>query len=465
MQNFHLLIIGGGPGGMAPLLAAHRMGQLGQLLKQGVGIVEKTDALGAGSIGNYAINSDSSGRTFVDCLLSDEPSEVTRLANHPLTQRIAAAGDGTVTLRDAGSFLGLVGGALERMIERESASAVMTRHTALTASRVLDGWHVEVRDERSGEIRIVRARNLVLATGGHQPMDRLSKERIGGLSLVEAAGDRLVQSGEVLTAGGLDKVATILAGRPSPKVAIVGGSTSAAAVAHAFLHRLPTVNFGEGGITLLHRRELRIFYPDRESALSEGYTEWTEEDVCQLSGRVFRLAGFRLDSRELIMQARGLGGRPPEPRLRLFRVTDDEAATRRIIDEADVVVAALGYRPRPLPIVGRDGAPVHLLPSTGPQMPLVDKECRVLDANGQPVPRLFGIGLSAGFVPSGRLGGEVSFRGQANGLWLWQHDVGSLIVKAVLRNARKPRRIIAHRVMPPILSKALVEFTPTAESF
>ena len=465
MQEFQLVIIGGGPGGMAPLLAAHRMGELGRLLKSGVAVIEKGESLGAGSIGNYAINSDSSGRTFTDCLLGDEPSEVTRLASHPLTQRIAAAGDGTVSLRAAGAFLGLVGEALARMIDAEPASAVIARHTALKATRVYDGWQVEIRDEDSGHTRLLHAHNLVLATGGHQPIDRLANERIANSSLVEMAGDRLIQSGDVMTSGGLEKMAGVLAGRPSPKVAIIGGSTSAAAVAHALLHRLPTVTFGEAGVTLLHRRELRIFYPDRESALSEGYTEWTEDDVCQLSGRVFRLAGFRLDSRELIMQVRGVGGRPPEPRLRLHRLTADDAVGRRIIEEADVVVAALGYRPRMLPIVGRNGAPLHLLPSTGPQMPLVDKECRVLDAEGRPVPQLYGIGLAAGYVPSGPLGGEISFRGQANGLWLWQHDVGSLIIKAIAKPVRKPRPVTTHRAPLPILPIAAVELTTGVESF
>jgi hypothetical protein len=114
------------------------------------------------------------------------------------------------------------------------------------------------------------------------------------------------------------------------------------------------------------------------------------------------------------MQVRGLGGRPAEPRLHLHRLTRDAGAAKAIIDEADIVVAALGYRPRSLPIVRRDGAPLQLFASTGPQKPLVDKQCRVLDADGRPIPGLFGIGLAAGYVPSGPLGGEVSFRGQAN---------------------------------------------------
>ena len=48
------------------------------------------------------------------------------------------------------------------------------------------------------------------------------------------------------------------------------------------------------------------------------------------------------------------------------------------------------------------------------------------------MPGAFGIGLAAGFVPWGRLGGEPSFRGKANGLWLWQNDVGQMIVDQVL---------------------------------
>ncbi len=58
-----------------------------------------------------------------------------------------------------------------------------------------------------------------------------------------------------------------------------------------------------------------------------------------------------------------------------------------------------------------------------------------MDSHGGPIKGLFGIGLAAGFVPYGKLGGEPSFRGQANGLWLWQNDIGSIIVKAVVPSA------------------------------
>ena len=63
---------------------------------------------------------------------------------------------------------------------------------------------------------------------------------------------------------------------------------------------------------------------------------------------------------------------------------------------------------------------------------MVDRHCRVCDASGAPIGGLYGIGLAAGFVPWGALGGEASFRGQANGLWQWQNDVGLMIVDQIL---------------------------------
>ncbi|NVN10857.1 FAD-dependent oxidoreductase [Nguyenibacter vanlangensis] len=449
-RRFQLVIIGGGPAGIAPLLAAHHAGQLDDLLSAGVAIVERSGALGAGTIGHYAINSDSSGATFVDCLRSPVPTPLTALYDHPLAKSLAAAGDGAVPLRDAGRFLALVGAALEAMVRDDAGCAVLTRHTACHVRRDRDGWRVTVRDEH-GNQRVLHARNVVLATGGHQPEERLAAERVGGATLVDLCGDRLVQSGDVLGLGGLQRMADRLSGLDDPRVAVVGGSTSAAAVCHALLNRMPTVRFKAGGITLLHRRPLRIYYPDAQSALAEGYTEFDEDDICGISGKVFRFAGFRLDSRELIMQARGIGGRAPEPRLALHclqrsadpQTLDSQALDPHalgILDRADIVVAAFGYRPRALPVMDMDGTPVRLLSQTGPQQPLVDGQCRVLDGAGTALPNLFGIGLSAGFVPRGALGGEPSFRGQANGLWLWQKDVGGLIVDAVRRPPKPTSR-------------------------
>ncbi len=431
-SSYGLTIVGGGPAGIAVLLAAHRSGLLDNLLAEGVALVEQTGTLGAGDLGRYAINSDSTGRTFVDCLEGPHASPLRALRSHPLAREIALAGDGPVPLALAGRFLSLVGETLRDILEAHPRCTVLTGHKALSARRDLDKWEVRLAGP-GGTPTVVVARHLVSATGAHQPGARLRTERVGGTPLASCS-DRLLQSGDVLASGGLDVVAGRLRGKVAPRVAIVGGSTSAVSVAHALLHRLPKIRFAADAVTLLHRRPLRITYNSAAEALADGYCEFGPDDVCPISGRVFRLAGFRLNQRELIMQARGIGGRPPEPRLRLHRLVEEGAdgQARAILERADLVVAALGYRPHALRLFDHLGQPIPLLAGTGPGARLVDRQCRLLDATGTPIDGAFGIGLAAGFVPDGKLGGERSFAGQANGLWLWQNDVGRLIVDAVL---------------------------------
>jgi hypothetical protein len=428
-----VVIVGGGPAGLAPLLAAHRGGRLADLLREGVTVIEESSAVGEGSIGRWCINSDSTGFTFADCLTGPPGSELAELRNHPITKEFLAAGDDTVPLRRAGEFLALVGQEMNAVIAAAPNGSVLKQHRAISTAATGTGWRTLVRETGTGREQTIDSRNVVLATGASQPAERLQIESVAGVKLVERYGHKLLQSGDVLSTVGFAAVSARLGslGRP-PRVAIIGGSTSAAAVAHALLNRMPEVAFGPGGVTIVHRRPLRIFYPSVEAALKEGYTEFGPDDICPVSGRVFRLGGFRLDSRELIMRARGIAGRPPEPRLQLHHLGVDDASSLALLDDADLVIAALGYRPRALPVFDQDGNPVPLLAQTSPQARLVGNDCRVLDAGGNPLPHLFAIGLAAGFVPHGKLGGEASFRGQANGLWLWQSDVGGLIVDAIL---------------------------------
>lgn len=428
-----VVIIGGGPAGLAPLLAAHRRGRLAELLERGVTVVEQSSAVGEGSIGRWCINSDSTGFTFADCLAGPPDGELAPLRSHALTKEFLQAGHGTVPLRRAGEFLALVGQAMHEVVAARPNSRVLNRCKAISTRRTATGWLTRIEELATGQERTLQSRNVVLATGASQPSERLRAETVAGANLVERWGGKLLQSSEVLDGAGFAAIAARLAafGRP-PRVAIIGGSTSAAAIAHALLNRMPGVNFGPTGVTIAHRRPLRIFYPNVDAALADGYTEFGPDDICPVSGRVFRLAGFRLESRELIMRARGIGGLPPEPRLQLHRLGVDDAASRALLDNADIVIAALGYRPHALPVFDEAENPVPLLAQTAPQAPLVDGSCRVLDALCNPLPGLFAIGLAAGFVPHGKLGGEPSFRGQANGLWLWQSDVGGLIVDAIL---------------------------------
>jgi predicted oxidoreductase len=85
----------------------------------------------------------------------------------------------------------------------------------------------------------------------------------------------------------------------------------------------------------------------------------------------------------------------------------------------------------------RRGERVPLFADNGHRSRLVDGQCRLLDADAQPIPGAYGLGLASGFVPHGSMGGEPSFDGQTNGLWLYQNDVGARVLDQVLASSSR----------------------------
>lgn len=426
------LIVGGGPAGSALLTAASKHGRLRDLAR-GLVLVERDGHVGGGRLGRYAITSDSTAATFLSAVEGNPEPALAALAHHPAARAVAAhagpnAGPAGVPLAEVGPLLRATGERLTDLV-RDAGGRVLTGHEALDAARTPDGlWRVRLRRVVDGAESVQLARSLVVATGGHQPLDRLVVQEVAGARLLDLAADRLVQSDEVLALGGPERVADLLAGTRAPRIAVIGGSTSAlTTIALLLKGRLP---LGAGAVTLLHRRPLRPFYPSVEAAHAEGFTDFGPQDVCPVSGFVYRLAGFRLEARELVLRMLAIDGRAPDPRVALHRFAGDDAAARRIVAEADLVVAALGYRPVALPLLDAAGRAIALAAQDGGAM--VDPHCRLLGADGAVVADAYGIGLAAGFVPWGRLGGEASFSGQANGLWLWQNDVGAMIVDQLL---------------------------------
>ena len=425
------VVIGGGPAGTAMLTAASKQGKLAPLAEAGLAIVERRARMGAGELGSYAIRSDTTAETFLSAVKNNPHPELAALEHHPagqLMQRYVAELGAPLT--DTAPLLSVTADRL-RDIVLAHGGEVLTGHDAVSVQRTADGrWRTSVRDG-AGTPRTLVSRNVVVATGGYQTDEQVAAKRVAGATLGDLAGDRLMRSDTALRLGGMEAVHDRLRGRPAPRVAIIGASTSAIAAAVLLLKNQPGFPFGAGAITILHRQPLKPFYPTIAAAHADGFHDFDENDICPVSGFVLRLAGLRLESRELVLRMLSLGGRTPDPRVATHRIAgDDDAAARQLIAGADLVIGALGYRPRAVPLLGVDGAPLALAHHAG--RPMVDRHCRILDAADRPVPGAYGIGLSAGFVPWGRLGGEASFRGQANGLWLWQNDVGQMIVDQLL---------------------------------
>jgi UDP-N-acetylglucosamine 2-epimerase len=447
-----VLFVGAGPAGLAPLVWGARHGILAQVAGQGIIVVERGSQLGTGALSDHAIGSDTLAEAFLECLVQGAEPRLCALRDHEAAVRLAAFAGGAAPLPVVAAFLAVLGRTMQDIL-LSCGAVVLTAHEAHHSRRLSDGkWCTRVSGP-DGQTRDIVSERLVLATGAEQRIEDIAVERIGGRALLPALAGSIMLSGEVLAHGGAARIATRLADSHDPKVAIIGSSHSALASANLLLAKDAGFAFARHAISLLHRRPLRIFYPSIEAALADGYTDFTLDDVCPRTHRLFRLGGFRLEARELARKALGVGGAPPEPRLRLHGLTSDgeQLEAWRILDEASLVIAALGYRPRALCLLDSEGQPTRLAGHAARGAALVDRECRVLDQSHNPVPGVFALGLAAGFVPRGALGGESSFLGQTNGLWLWQNDIGAMIMQSC-----RGERLAPVRRRAPRLNVALI---------
>jgi hypothetical protein len=427
-------IIGGGPAGAGLLLAARGSGQLDALLDLPARIVERdTGAVGLGALGRYWINSDSHAESFLRAIESAGEPVLTGALDSAAGRAVLACRGAPVALPDAAAFVSAACQELRAALAAEGRDPMLTGLEAMSARRASTRWRLRCRRLPGGEDITLEADSLVLATGARQVNERLEREPVaGGAPLLPRFAGKVMQSDVLLTRAGTAAAILRLQGLAAPQVAVVGGSHSALACAQLLLDATPRIRFGEAGVTVLHRRPLRLTYQTPAAALAEGYADFGPDDVCSKTGRVYPLGGFRSDARDLLRRAWGLGGDGPEQRLRLHRLAPGaDANAERVLAEADLIVAAFGYRPRALPLFRAGGTRIALHAESADDAPLVDGRSRVLAADGTAVPGVFGIGIAAGFPLSGTHG-ERSFRGQANGLALWHGEIGAAIVSALL---------------------------------
>lgn len=433
-------IVGGGPAGTGPLIAALQGGRLGELLNFGVGVFEGGRNLIRGSLGNFALNSDTLADTFLEVFDNDPDSYLKEFENDRSVESVRDFAGSSLPLPVAGEYLQSMGRHLRKIVDSHSVSRVWLNTNIDSATRQADGSFI-LSGKQNGIPFQARCSRLILATGGRQSMnDAVNLEFSGRKLLAGPLREKVLLTNRILS----DKTGQIwkryLAGKSNPKVAVIGGSHSAFSTAWTMLQEKHGMNFDTGGIRILYRSRPKLYFGSAEEAHAAGYHDFDENDICPVTRRVFRLAGLRFDGRELLMQLKGIGGRTAEPRVNLQPLDhfsgnpDRDDRLQAIFEDADLIVPAFGYRPHTIDLFDENGERISLNSDSGG--PLVDDDCRVLsgDSSKQPVKNVFAIGLASGFIPSGELGGEPGFRGQTNGFWLYQNGVGKIVLEQVMNS-------------------------------
>lgn len=417
------LIIGGGPGGLGPLIAAAQQGLLPSWLDRGLVIIDRQDSLG-GTLGRYGINSDSLGGAYLEYLDAPNlPRSLRELRLDPLTHEMARYRDGFPPLALVHRYMHLIGEKIEGIVRAHGKARFLPR-TEAKALRLRSDGSVEAELlSADGTRTSLGARTAIVALGGRQNWPE--PPLLFDLTLA----DCLMPSDRALSSAGLAEARSILANAGARRIVILGGSHSAYSVAWALLQLPEAQQLRRGQIVILQRQAPPVFYPDREVAEADLYPV-TLGDICPRTQRVNRLGGLRGNGRDLWRQIERRPGVDPEPRVVAMPLQSlDEAVLRTFIERAALVIPAFGYRAASLPLFDARDRRLPLNADSGGAS--VDDQCRLMLADGSVLPNVFGIGLGSGYRPAGSMGGEPNFRGQANSLWLYQHDIGAVIHNAI----------------------------------
>jgi hypothetical protein len=239
--------------------------------------------------------------------------------------------------------------------------------------------------------------------------------------------------------------------RTSERVAVIGGSHSAWSIAWIMMNA-PKFRAEGGGpptVTLLHRSPIRLFYFTADEARAERYPFDPERDVCPVSGRVNRVGGLKGDARELARRALGLGeDRPPIQLLHLGAHRDIRKAVATL-DDAGLVVTATGYRARLPALVAEWGGRIN--PARSSAGLAVTPDAEIVDTGGQTVSNVLTYGLGVGVRAPDRIGGEPSNERAITSVWLYQHDVGRMVLRGLIG----AEDVEAHANLPALTPGAL----------
>jgi hypothetical protein len=436
---FSTVVVGGGPGGMGPLLWAAQRGLLDAWLEQGVALVERGGRLG-GTLGRYGICSDSLGGSYLECLEAESlaPS-FHHLRLDPVTLEMQRYRQSFPPLPLVDRYMGQIGHALAAACASHPASALHLHATVQSIHLRSDGIVAVFARGSDARPKTLVARSAIVALGGRQPWQENAPE--SGLTFPDGAGRRVLSSNVLLSHDGLAIANDIIASAGDRRIIVLGGSHSAYAVAWALLQLPAAKALGEGQIAIVQRRPPRIFYPDRAAAAADLY-HVAPGDICARTQRVNRMGGLRGHGRDMWRQIACRPGTSPEPRVTVLAEQDfANAELQAMLEEAALVVPCLGYRSATLPIFDANGRRLALMAESNGDA--VGNDCRVLLADGTKLPNVFGIGLGTGFRPSEEMGCEPNFRGQANSLWLYQNDMGALIYHAIQTTMAKADSAVA----------------------
>lgn len=436
-RSFGLAVCGFGPAGCGVLLHALKAGALTELAQNGLVVIDRAKTPGVGKISSYKLTGNSLAQVFVDCIDDPDFGDLFEplLRSHPAIARLRAIHQDVPPLDLAGESLAIMAKRFAaHLVEHYGITLLTETEIERIVSRKDDGYDIQARD-RQGALRQIGADKIVAAFGGCQTVDTASRCTIWPGVTLNRWRRKILVSDEFLMMSDDTVREQILMNADRPfEVVVVGGSHSAFSTADRLAAALEP--FGLCRILMLHRAPIRLFYPSVEAADADGYDFVDPDDICPMSGRVNRFGGLRYRSFEV---ARSVfrNGLVPDSQVSVDLVPMTTLAAKDLpvllqrLDRAPVIIPALGYQANLPPLIGPDGELVRL--QNNPTGLNVDPTGRPLLLSGAPLANFHAFGLGSRLLTTSvDIGGEPSFKGSADGVWLYQNQGAQMLLKGIL---------------------------------
>ena len=419
---FDIVIIGGGPAGTGLLLKALKDGARNDLFERRIALVEKSSQLVIGNITQYKVNSDTLSDVFLECLEGETKTFINSGELSDEIEFITSHKGRSIPLSQLEPYLKKLGTLLqESLTSAQKCEFFMNTTVDKVVQNEDDTYTVHL----SGKRNPIKTGKIVLATGGVPKTLENDNETFAQTISLSPYRNKIIHSDAILKLGLSYDINLKL--KHKPKVVILGGSHSAFSAAHYLLNGTDGIPFMNGDIQMWSKTLPKIYFNSKQEALECGYNDFGKEDFCPVTGKLYRLAGLRMDGRELYIQMLGAEQSVKEKRVVHNVYTNQTAVIEEQLKTATLIISAYGYELNMIPLFNSNGNETHLKGKKNNHW--VNDNCELMDENEIAVPNIFASGLATGFIPKGELGGEPSFSGQTNGIWYYQNAIADLIMR------------------------------------
>lgn len=407
-KEYEIVICGAGPAGLAPLIYLDDKNKLDDLIKKGVCLIDSSSDIGQGSFKDYKITANSLGSVFFEVFQNKEGGLYNYLIKQPSFSRLSPYLEKAPPLPYVGNLLNDIGKYLQLKIKQSMASDLFLLSTVKRIVKTSEGsFQITFNTNKSIEKEnTVVAKNLLLNIGGVQNTLRLpiNKKCLNSDDFIRGDFDDLLYKDEDIN---------------RLNITLIGGSHS---VFSCITRLFNEFNF-KGNLNILHRNPIKLYYETQTEAINDGYIFNEDFDVCKLSGRVNRFSGLRYDSFNIGRDI--LKNKHKNVKLVKYLKYDDPQYIQTI-RQSDLVINCTGYYNKSVDIFNATGEKIFLKYENN--IIVTNEYYNPIQSDNSILENLYTYGLGSGPKVNTLNGGEKSYNGRIDGVWIYQNEVSPKIL-------------------------------------